>query len=63
VKNVDELTIIALAPFYAAAVYSVWWGMVYGMHMLRRIDQSATETKLTETIPRGSTTSANTAAK
>jgi len=45
----ETIMFIGLAPFYAAAVYSTWWGMSYGMHMLRRVDQSATETQLTET--------------
>ena len=47
---VDEVIIVAVAPFYAMGVYAAWWGMNYGQHMLRRVDQSATETRDTETV-------------
>lgn len=47
----EEILYVALAPFYAAAVYSTWWGITYGIHIMRRVDQSATETQQTETIP------------
>jgi len=45
----DTIIIIALGPFYAAAVAVTFWGINYGWHMLRRIDQSAQETQVTET--------------
>lgn len=45
----DTIMIVALAPFYAAAVACTYWGIAYGWHMLRRIDQSAVETQVTET--------------
>jgi len=47
----ETIMIIAVAPFYGAAVAATWFGINYGFHMLRRIDQSATETHLTETMP------------
>lgn len=45
----DTIVIIALGPFYGAAVAVTFWGIAYGWHMLRRIDQSAQETQTTET--------------
>jgi hypothetical protein len=48
----DEITgaiIVAGMPFYAMTVIAVAYGMSYLGHMLRRIDQSATETGMTET--------------
>lgn len=48
----DEFVIIALAPFYAMSVIAVAYALAYTCHMLRRIDQSATETSLTETTPK-----------
>lgn len=50
----DEMTaaiIVAGLPFYTMAVIAVAYGMSYLGHMLRRIDQSASETGLTETVP------------
>ena len=47
----DEMTaviVIAGLPFYAMTVIAVAYGMSYCAHMLRRIDQSAVETKATE---------------
>ena len=46
----DALLLIALAPFYAAAVGVTYWGLNFGFHMLRRVDESAQKTALTETI-------------
>lgn len=43
--------IIAGLPFYTMSVIAVAYGMSYLGHMLRRIDQSASETGLTETVP------------
>lgn len=48
-EMMDTIMIVALAPFYAAAVACTYWGIAYGWHMLRRIDQSAVETQVTET--------------
>ena len=42
---------VALAPVYGFAIWSMWSHASYQMHMLRRIDQSATETEQTETVP------------
>jgi len=50
----DEIVIVgavALAPVYGFAVWSMWSHASYQMHMLRRLDQSATETGMTETVP------------
>ena len=47
----DEVTgaiIVAGLPFYTMSVIAVAYGMSYLGHMLRRIDQSAVETKATE---------------
>lgn len=49
----DEITIVALAPFYAMAVAAVAWAMNFGWHMLRRVDESTKKTELTETITQG----------
>jgi hypothetical protein len=51
----DELTMmivggIALGPFYAAGVAATWWGLNFGWHMLRRVDESTKKTELTETL-------------
>ena len=46
----ESFVIIALAPFYAAAVACTYFGINFGFHMLRRVDESATKTALTETI-------------
>jgi hypothetical protein len=47
--DTETLIVLGLGPFYAAAVACTYWGISYGWHMLRRIDQSATETQTTET--------------
>jgi hypothetical protein len=47
--DLELIVIIALGPFYAAAVIGTFWGMNYGQHKLQRLDQSAQETQLTET--------------
>lgn len=49
VNGMDEIIYVAALPFYAMACFGCWFGMNYGMHMLRRLDQSATETQMTET--------------
>ena len=46
----EDMVIVALAPFYALGVIGVAYAAAYSFHMLRRIDQSATETKSTETL-------------
>lgn len=45
----DDLTIVALAPFYSAAVVAVWFGVAW---MIRTFNESAVQTKLTETVPK-----------
>lgn len=48
----DELiaaVVVASAPIYGFAVWTMWSHASYQMHILRRIDQSATETGMTET--------------
>lgn len=49
----EAVVMIALGPFYAAAVACVWWGMAFGWHMLRRVDESTKKTELTETLTNG----------
>lgn len=52
VRNMDEgIIIVAIAPFYAVGVVAVAYAASYSFHMLRRLDQSATETGMTETVP------------
>lgn len=46
----NDLVYLGAAPFYAMAVWACWFGMSYSAHMLRRVDQSATETAATETV-------------
>ena len=48
--DTDLIVMIALGPFYAAAVAATWWGLNFGWHMLRRVDESTTKTALTETV-------------
>jgi hypothetical protein len=50
VEKLEQIVYVALAPFYAAAVACVYYGLMWGAHTLRRLDQSATETRLTETL-------------
>jgi hypothetical protein len=50
----DELMIIgaiACAPVYGFAIWAMWTHASYQMHTLAKIDQSATETATTETVP------------
>jgi hypothetical protein len=53
--DTDTLIMIAALPFYSLCAYAAWWIAAYGMHVLRRIDQSATETQMTETVSPAST--------
>lgn len=46
----DDIIIIALAPFYTLGVVAVAYSTAYLAHMLRRVDQSAVETMTTETV-------------
>lgn len=46
----DDLMLVALAPFYGMSVIVVAYAMCYLAHMLRRVDQSAVETMTTETV-------------
>ena len=48
-NEVTAAIIIAGAPFYGFAVWAMWSHASYQMHILRRVDQSATETRMTET--------------
>lgn len=53
-RILDELIIvgaIAAAPVYGFLIWSMWSHASYQMHILSKIDQSATETATTETIP------------
>jgi len=48
----DEImlaVVVASAPVYGFAIWAMWSHASYQMHILRRIDQSATETGMTET--------------
>ena len=50
----DELVVvgaIAVAPVYGFALWAMWSHASYQLHTLAKIDQSATETGITETIP------------
>jgi len=49
----EQFVIIAVSPFYAAAVAATWWGLAFGWHMLRRVDESTKKTELTETLING----------
>jgi hypothetical protein len=54
INKMDEFTaaiIVAGLPFYTMSVVAVAYCMAYLGHMLRRVDQSASETGLTETVP------------
>jgi hypothetical protein len=46
----EQIVLIALAPFYAASVACVYYGIAFGWHMLRRVDESTKKTELTETL-------------
>ena len=49
----DIIVAIGLAPVYGACVAAMWWSIAFGWHMLRRIDESASKTALTETVKTG----------
>lgn len=51
----ETMVYIALAPFYAMAVWCCWLGIQYTMHKLQKLDESATETQMTETTSPAST--------
>lgn len=52
----DEVVgMVALAPFYGIAVAASWYGVAYMAHKLQKLDASATETQMTETVSPSST--------
>jgi hypothetical protein len=51
----EEMVIIALAPFYAAAVGATYYGLSFMSHKLEQMTRSATETQMTETTSPAST--------
>ena len=51
----DDIVIIALAPFYGIAVCATCYVGIYMSHAAKKLDQSATETQMTETTSPGST--------
>jgi hypothetical protein len=55
-KHLEDIVIvgaIAAAPVYGFAIWAMWSHASYQMHILSKIDQSATETQTTETISPG----------
>jgi len=54
-STMEEITYIALAPFYTMAVAVVGYACYAIAHKAYRMDQSATETQITETTSPGST--------
>ncbi|MFA5378859.1 MAG: hypothetical protein WC455_24110 [Dehalococcoidia bacterium] len=51
----EEITIIALAPFYALGVVATAYAAGFAFHQLKKLDASATETQMTETTSPAST--------
>lgn len=51
----DDIVYIAFAPFYAMSVWCSWLAVQYTMHKLQKLDESATETQMTETTSPSST--------
>jgi len=49
----EGMAMVICAPFYASAYVMLFFAVAYGWHMMRRIDQSATETQTTESIVPG----------
>jgi hypothetical protein len=53
--NLDGMVIVAMAPFYAAAVGATYYGLAFMAHKLEQMTRSATETQMTETTSPAST--------
>ena len=51
----EDLAYIALAPFYGIAVAASWYGVGFLANQIKKLDQSATETQMTETTSPAST--------
>ena len=51
----ETIGMIALAPFYGMAVAASWYAVSFMAHKMQRLDQSATETQMTETTSPAST--------
>lgn len=51
----DDIALVALAPFYGAAVAVTYYGIAFLANQVKKLDQSATETQMTETTSPGST--------
>lgn len=47
----DDLILVALAPFYGIAVVVTAYVAGFAIHSLSTMGQSAVQTKLTETVP------------
>jgi len=51
----ENIAMIAALPFYGMAVAVTWYGCQFLAHKAQRLDQSATETQMTETTSPGTT--------
>lgn len=51
----DDIVMVALGPFYVAAVAVSFWGVYILAHKAQKMDASATETQMTETTSPAST--------
>lgn len=51
----EDLAYIALAPFYGIAVAASWYGVAFLANQVKKMDQSASETQMTETTSPSST--------
>ena len=51
----EELALVAVAPFYGLAVAATAYATIYMFHAAKKLDQSATETQMTETTSPAST--------
>ena len=51
----EDLVLIALAPFYTIGVVATAYAAGFAYHQLKKLDASATETQMTETTSPAST--------
>lgn len=46
----EEFVLVAVAPFYGLAIVGTCYAAAYSFHCIKKFDQSASETRDTETV-------------
>jgi hypothetical protein len=54
-SKMEDIVIIALGPFYAIGVVATCYAAGFAFHQLKKLDASATETQMSETVSPSST--------